>query len=225
MRIRIAGENALRIDFDTPPGPETSARIAAARARLVAGLGGLAIDLVPGFTTLLVIVDPFRAAPGTLRRAIASLLGNLDGAPPPAGNLLELPVYYSPEAGSDLSAIARHSGLGEAGVIACHSDREYRVLAIGFAPGFAYLGEVEPRLAVPRPATPRTRVPGGAGAIANRQTAVYPQPSPGGWHLIGLCPTPLFDPAANPPVPFAVGDRVRFTPVSRDDYLALGGEL
>jgi KipI family sensor histidine kinase inhibitor len=225
VKIRIAGDSALRIEFATAPGPDTSARIAAARARLAAGLGDLARDLVPGFATLLVIHEPLRITPAALRRRIAALLADLDDAPLPPGKTLELPVYYSPEAGPDLAAIARHSGLGEDGVIACHSEREYRVLAIGFAPGFAYLGDLDPRLAVPRRATPRTRVPKGAVAIANRQTAVYPQASPGGWHLIGLCPTPLFDPGADPPMPFAVGDRVRFRPVGRADYLALGGEL
>ncbi|MDX1733979.1 MAG: carboxyltransferase domain-containing protein, partial [Halioglobus sp.] len=103
--------------------------------------------------------------------------------------------------------------------------RSYRVYAIGFAPGFAYMGEVDERIARPRLATPRSAVPAGAVAIADRQTAVYPAVSPGGWNLIGLCPTPMFDPAAEPPMPVAVGDSVRFRPIDRQEYLSLGGAL
>jgi KipI family sensor histidine kinase inhibitor len=99
------------------------------------------------------------------------------------------------------------------------------VYAIGFAPGFAYLGEVDKRIAAARLATPRQKVPRGAVGIADRQTAVYPAVSPGGWNLIGLCPQRMFDPVARPTMPVAVGDRVKFDAISRDEFLALGGEL
>ena len=99
--------------------------------------------------------------------------------------------------GRDLAEVAQACGLGVAEVIALHSAVEYRVGAIGFAPGFAYLGELDSRLQLPRRATPRTRVPAGSLAIAERQTAVYPQASPGGWHLLGRCPLSLFDSPEN----------------------------
>ena len=112
-----------------------------------------------------------------------------------------------------------------ADVINIHTATEYRVYAIGFAPGFAYLGQVDERIAAPRLATPRLKVPRGAVAIADQQTAVYPAESPGGWNLIGMCPTPMFDPLRDPPMPVAVGGRVRFEAVDRATYLELGGEL
>ena len=136
-----------------------------------------------------------------------------------------LPVYYAPESGEDLESLAASTGLSTDEVIAIHSEEEYRVYAIGFAPGFAYLGQVDERIAAPRLATPRQRVPRGAVAIADRQTAVYPAVSPGGWNLIGRCPVRMFDPEANPSMPVAVGDRVRFEPVNRQRFLDLGGEL
>jgi KipI family sensor histidine kinase inhibitor len=108
-------------------------------------------------------------------------------------------------------------------VIELHSAREYRVGAIGFAPGFAYLGELDARLALPRRATPRVRVPAGSLAIAERQTAVYPQASPGGWHLLGRCAWPLFDAQRDPPCPLRVGDRVRFLPIDAAAWRAAGG--
>jgi KipI family sensor histidine kinase inhibitor len=106
-----------------------------------------------------------------------------------------------------------------------HQATEYQVYAIGFAPGFAYLGQVDERIAAPRLSTPRQKVPRGAVAIADRQTAVYPAPSPGGWNLIGLCPTAMFSPASEPIMPVTVGDRVRFEAIDKSRYLELGGKL
>jgi KipI family sensor histidine kinase inhibitor len=142
-----------------------------------------------------------------------------------SGRSVVLPVYYAPESGEDLERLAANAGLSIEDVIAIHSGGNYRVYAIGFAPGFAYLGEVDERIAAPRLPTPRQRVPRGAVAIADRQTAVYPAVSPGGWNLIGRCPVRMFDPDATPSMPVAVGDRVRFEPVSRQRFLELGGTL
>ncbi len=138
---------------------------------------------------------------------------------------IELPVWYSPESGPDLESLANNAGLTPEEVIAIHQSSAYRVYAIGFAPGFAYLGQVDERIAAPRLASPRLKVPRGAVAIADRQTAVYPDVSPGGWNLIGLCPTRMFDPQATPTMPVSVGDSVRFKAIERDEFLALGGEL
>jgi KipI family sensor histidine kinase inhibitor len=99
-------------------------------------------------------------------------------------------------------------------VIARHSEREYAVLAIGFAPGFAYLGELDPALVLPRRDSPRARVPAGAVAIAGAQTGIYPRVSPGGWHLLGTTDAVLFDAARESPALFRAGDRVRFVPVA-----------
>ena len=140
-------------------------------------------------------------------------------------NIVELPVYYSNESGPDLSVIAQRAQLTVEQVIELHQAQEYRVYAIGFAPGFAYLGEVDERIAAPRLSTPRMKVPKGAVAIADRQTAVYPSVSPGGWNIIGLCPVDMFDAKAIPTMPVNVGDRVKFKAISKDEYIALGGAL
>ncbi|MFA5495594.1 MAG: 5-oxoprolinase subunit PxpB [Porticoccaceae bacterium] len=221
MNIEIAGDDALMIYFAAAAGPAPTAQIQAARGILLRELPGVIRELVPGFASLLVIYDPWRVRPRVLCRRIAGLLASLSDGEVAAGGTLELPVYYS---GPDLALVAGHSGLDIDTVIACHSGVDYQVQAIGFAPGFAYLGDLDERLALPRRSNPRLRVPKGAVAIANRHTAVYPQASPGGWHLIGLCPIPLFDPGRQPPMPFAVGDRVRFRAIDRGAYLALGGQ-
>jgi KipI family sensor histidine kinase inhibitor len=110
-------------------------------------------------------------------------------------------------------------------VIAAHSGVQYRVGAIGFAPGFAYLGMLDARLVLPRRSTPRTHVPAGSVAIAEQQTAIYPQASPGGWHLLGLCPWPMFSLAGTAPCRLALGDRVRFVAIDQATYCAEGGVL
>lgn len=225
MRIDIAGQNAFIVYFGEQTSPEVSAQIQAAVSRVSDDLQDCLLDLVPSYASLLVLFDLDRADPFAVRRRLRVALTDLDPADSAEGELVTLPVYYSTESGPDLEELARRGGLGVDEVIEIHQQNEYRVYAIGFAPGFAYLGEVDERIAAPRLATPRQKVPRGAVAIADRQTAVYPAVSPGGWNLIGLCPTRMFDPEKTPSMPVRVGDRVRFQAIGRDDFIARGGEL
>ena len=110
-------------------------------------------------------------------------------------------------------------------LIKLHCEPDYLVFALGFMPGFAFMGILNDKLILPRLSTPRTRVPPGSVAIAEKQTAVYPESTPGGWRLLGKSPTTLFDQDKNPPQPYQIGDRVRFKPVSKQRYLSLGGKL
>lgn len=225
MRIEVAGENALIIYFGDKANPETSAKVQHAVSVLEIELADKLIDLVPSYASLLVIYDLFACDHLEIKKYLRELLTQLDQAEQKEGDLVSLPVYYSPESGPDLEMLAQNANLEVDEVIQIHSQQEYRVYAIGFAPGFAYLGEVDPRIAAPRLSTPRQKVPKGAVAIADRQTAVYPAESPGGWNLIGLCPTEMFTPDKTPNMPVKVGDRVTFNPITREEFLALGGRL
>ena len=223
-RICGAGENALIVYLGDDTSPEVSARVQAATAACEAALGQHLIDLVPAGASLLVIFDCLQISHQAVRDSLHQCLADLDGAESKNGKLVRLPAWYGPEAGPDIEELATRAELSVQEVIDIHQSTEYRVHAIGFAPGFAYLGQVDPRIAAPRLSTPRQRVPRGAIAIADRQTAVYPAPSPGGWNLIGLCPHRMFDPGNTPHMPVAVGDRVRFESISRERYVELGGE-
>lgn len=225
MRIDIAGQNAFIVYFAEQASPEVSALIQAAASRIAGEMRDCLVDLVPSYASLLVLYDLDRGDPFAVRQRLRAALTDLDPADSADGELVTLPVYYSAESGPDLEALAERGGLDVDEVIEIHQQGEYRVYAIGFAPGFAYLGEVDERIAAPRLATPRQKVPRGAVAIADRQTAVYPAVSPGGWNLIGLCPTRMFDPGETPSMPVKVGDRVRFEAIGRDDFIARGGEL
>ena len=188
-------------------------------------MSDIIIDLVPSYASLLVIFDIDQCDLFEAKSRLAKALTNLDAVESQAGELIVLPVYYDLECGPDLEGRAERCKFSIDQVIKIHQQQEYRVYAIGFAPGFAYLGEVDERIAAPRLATPRTKVPRGAVAIADRQTAVYPAQSPGGWNLIGLCPTRMFDPEQQPSMPVEVGDRIQFKAIDREEFLALGGEL
>ncbi|MFR0692589.1 5-oxoprolinase subunit PxpB [Enterobacterales bacterium AE_CKDN230030158-1A_HGKHYDSX7] len=223
IRVEPLGATALLITLAEQPDEALPLRIAHLAERLRVDLGPLLTDCVPGWTTLLLHYDLRRTDLPQLQSRVRAALAGWpgDSLANSAGHLHEIAVWYG---GEDLADVARRCGLTSAQVIELHAGRDYRVAAIGFSPGFAYLGELDERLALPRRATPRTRVPAGSLAIAERQTAVYPQASPGGWHLLGRTAQRLFDPQREPPCPLAVGDCVRFVPIDEATYRLAGGE-
>lgn len=210
VRAAPLGDQALLLVFGDRIDAGAHERVmAAARAIRDATPDGIR-ELVPAYTTLGVWFDPSRREHGELGEELVRLVSGL-----PATDAVEpgtehvIPVRYD---GPDLAEVAEHTGLSLAEVIARHSRRAYVVRLLGFVPGFAYLGELDPSLALPRRTPPRQRVPAGSVAIAGEQTAVYPLDTPGGWHLIGRTDLVLFDPRRDRPALLAVGDRVRFVP-------------
>lgn len=233
-KIHIAGENALIIYYSEQASSEVSVKVQQAeqliRQAMKDDLAGNIIDLIPSYASIMVVFNLLNTDHHHVRRKLRSLLHDLDDDSQPnthsdKSSVVELPVYYSVESGPDLTVIAKQNKLSVEQVIEIHQSKEYRVYVIGFAPGFAYLGDVDERIASPRLSTPRMKVPKGAVAIADRQTAVYPNVSPGGWNIIGLCPIDMFDAKATPIMPVNVGDKVRFKAITKSEFLALGGEL
>ena len=196
----------------------------AAEENLRAAFGAALLDLVPSYTTLLLQYDLLQLDPGEARARIAAALSDLRPKRQDGGRLHVLPTWYDPRVGPDLEPLARRKQLGVAELIRRHSQREYRVFALGFSPGFAFMGLVEEALAAPRLATPRQRIAAGSVGIAERQTAVYPQASPGGWNLLGRCPVRLFDLALDGYSLLRAGDRVRFEPIGHAEFVRLGGD-
>ncbi|WP_204796758.1 5-oxoprolinase subunit PxpB [Oceanisphaera litoralis] len=188
-------------------------------------LGEQLVDLVPSYTTVLVQFDPLRLDHGEARRLLQQLLAELEpDADDNAAPVKELPVWYHPSVGPDMARLEQRTGLDADRLIELHSEHEYRVFALGFAPGFAFMGTLPEQLALPRLDSPRPRVPAGSVAIAGRQTAAYPNASPGGWNLLGRTPATLFDPRSRDLSLLRVGDRVRFVPVSQAEFERLGGD-
>jgi KipI family sensor histidine kinase inhibitor len=173
---------------------------------------------VPGFTTVLVPFDPFRLDPAGAADLLAPLIDAAERAALAADEeapVIELPTTYGGPDGPDLDEVAALHGLSTPAAIELHASTVYRVAFIGFLPGFAYLGTVPAGIATPRRATPRERVPAGSVGIADRQTAVYPFASPGGWQLIGRTERTVWDPRRDPPALLEPGRRVRFVPLPR----------
>jgi len=223
-KVVVASENSTIVYFSGRPCRQTSDQIDYTANALRVKLGEDLIDLIPSYHSLLVIYDPLKIGFQKIEQEIRGTIGRWKASnQPQQSRIVELPVYYSPESGPDLQRIADHSGLSIDQVIELHQQTEYTVYAMGFAPGFAYLGEVDERIAMPRLATPRHNVPQGAVAIADRQTAIYPSQSPGGWNLVGLCPLSLFNADKRPHSPMQVGDKLRFKSIDRDEFIQLGG--
>ncbi|MFP6850658.1 MAG: 5-oxoprolinase subunit PxpB [Pseudomonas sp.] len=224
IRLEPAGAEALLLALTEQPDGQLPLRIALLAERIRGELGDVLTDLVPGWNSLLLHYDLMRTDHLQLAERLKPLLERWLAEPlaVQGGQLHEIPICYD---GEDLAEVARLCQLSTAQVIELHTASEYHVGAIGFAPGFAYLAELDARLALPRRATPRLSVPAGSLAIAERQTAIYPQRSPGGWHLIGRCPWALFDVAQTPPCPLALGDRVRFRSIDERDFIREGGQL
>uniref|UniRef100_UPI002869D045 5-oxoprolinase subunit B/C family protein n=1 Tax=Deinococcus sp. TaxID=47478 RepID=UPI002869D045 len=166
-------------------------------------------DLYPGYVNLYVEYDAGRVSREQVRAWVRGALATLpesSGVPP---RRIELPVRYD---GEDLPAIASRTGLTTEEVVRRHSGADYHVYALGFTPGFPFLGEVMPELRLPRRDTPRARVPFNAVAIAQAQTCVYVLPSPGGWHLLGTALEVIYDPNRAAPFLLSPDDTVRFVP-------------
>lgn len=213
-------EQAILVRLGTSPSPATQARVTALVQALDDAHPPWLVDCVPAFATVLVVFDPLEATVHAVRRAVRLALAAGQGRRE-ATRQVVIPVWYDPRVGPDLEEVARLRGLSVSEVVACHVGREYLVYALGFKPGFPYLGFVDTRLETPRLATPRRTVPAGSVAIAGRQTGIYPVASPGGWRILGRTPVRIFDPAAAEPFRLRPGDRVRFEPIGEAQFAAL----
>lgn len=234
FRILDSGDTAFTVEFGDQVDRSLLAAVAALddalmRAVREGGLQGL-VETVPTFRSLTVIYDPLLTSRAQIEPAVRALLASCADVPPPVGRHWALPVCYGnacAEFGPDLQALAAACGLSVDEVVRLHSSITYGVYMLGFLPGFPFMGDLPHMLSQPRRSTPRVRVPAGSVATAGTLTAIYPWESPGGWHLLGLCPVPLFSAAWPQAALLLPGDQVRFRPVGLDEYreieLALAG--
>lgn len=178
-------------------------------------------NLHPAYCSLLVQFDALTLRHGELEHMLRNYLDRLDAVHLPAPREVEIPVCYGGEYGPDLLDVSVMHRLSGEQVIELHSSRPYLVYFLGFVPGFAYLGELPEALVTPRLAMPRRKVPPGSVGIAGTQTGVYPFATPGGWRLLGRTPIPMFRPDRRALSLLSIGDRIRFTPISAQQFAAL----
>jgi KipI family sensor histidine kinase inhibitor len=217
------GDTALAVEFGERIDRSTSERVLALHDRLAHAAPPGVVELLPTFRSLMVHYDPARTSRAALARAIGPLLDGLESVRP-AARRWTIPVCYDPAFALDLEEVAARTSLAPAEVIEHHSATTYHVYMIGFLPGYPYMGDVPARLALPRRENPRTQVPAGSVAIATTMTAVYTLQSPGGWHILGRTPAPLWNRRRAPPAVLAPGDRVRFAPIGMDEFARLARE-
>ena len=222
LRLSPLGDAAVYAEFgntlDLELNRSLQALAAAIRVRAVPWIR----DVVPALCGIALHFDPFHPQfPDSVLEYCRELLQESFKSASKfedSGRTVEVPVCYEPFFAIDLDAVSAATTLSAQNIQKLHTSAKHWVLMVGFSPGQPYIGGLDPKLSVPRRATPRTRMPMGAVAIANAQTAVYPYETPGGWSIIGRTPLTVFDPARDPASLFAPGDRVRFTAISRTEF-------
>lgn len=222
-RILPANDSSILIEFGDSIDYSINAQVYALQTEIEnSNFVDAVIETIPSYRSLLVEYDVGTLNYGDIRDQVSVLVKRttvMEAAiSDQASELHQIPVAYGGELGPDLETVAEHAGLDVEEVIAIHSGTDYHVFMLGFAPGFPYLGGMDERIACPRLSTPRTRVPAGSVGIAESQTGVYPNESPGGWQLIGRTPIALFDVDADPPAAMLPGTQVNFVPISQQEY-------
>ncbi len=229
MKVEVSrvSETSLIIYFGHSIDLKLIEKIAAFSHAVQDKYQGKIYEVIPSYTTLLIEYHPLKVDVHELTQWCQQQADKLANskAMTSESKVVTFPVYYHPDVAPDLERLAKDRQLSVEQVIEIHSQTEYTVCAIGFAPGFAFMGSVDQRIATPRHVEPRLKVAKGSVAIADAQTAIYPQETPGGWQIIGNCPSDLFNIHHDPMMPFEVGDKIRFEPISREKFLELGGVL
>ncbi|HKN23535.1 MAG TPA: 5-oxoprolinase subunit PxpB [Candidatus Acidoferrum sp.] len=178
-------------------------------------------NLQPAYTSLMVTFDPGKIDQGNVEVVLRQFEQRAKTTRRPKPHTVEIPVCYGEEFGPDLEDVANLHALQPREVVTLHTSRSYHAYFLGFAPGFAYLGQLPKEIAMPRLEIPRKNVPPGSVGIAGRQTAVYPYATPGGWRLIGRTPVSMFRADRQPMAAISIGDKVNFRAISREDFVKL----
>ena len=219
------GDAAVVLRFGNTISSETHRKIKAFVSCLEKNPFRGMIELVPAYCTITVYYNPWMLSEKGIynpyervRSHIQAIAFTNGDDEEQLGRLVEIPVCYEGRHSPDIEEVARNCKLSPGEVVAIHSGVEYLVHMIGFVPGFPYLGGMDPRIESPRKSLPRQKIPAGSVGIAGRQTGVYPLATPGGWQLIGRTPIKLFQARAQEPSLLKAGDRVRFVPITEQEY-------
>ena len=229
MTFSALGDAAVVVALGTGIDETTLAQVRALGALIERERPQGIVDVVSAYATVTVFYEAAHLAPGTERpyervcRFIKERARHLETEAKKktgASRTIEIPVRYGGELGPDLEDVARHCGLPQDEIVTRHRGADYLVHAIGFAPGFPYLGGLPDKLRTPRRTTPRTQVAAGSLGIGGAQTGIYPITTPGGWQIIGRTPVALFRPGEGEPSLLRVGDRVKFREITPEEFAA-----
>ncbi|MBM3525154.1 MAG: 5-oxoprolinase subunit PxpB [Alphaproteobacteria bacterium] len=222
VRIKPAGDSALVVEFEERIDQTVSARVLELDRAVLAGKLPGVLETLPTYRTLLVRFDPLASDAAAIAAALEALAATARGDARP-GRLWHVPVAYGGVHGEDLAEMARVKGLTTAEVIALHRGAVYHVYMLGFVPGYAYLGGLDPRLHLSRRENPRLKVPAGTIGIGGQQAGIQSIEAPSGWHLLGRTPARLFDMRRADPFLLKPGERVSFEPITPAEFDRLDG--
>lgn len=190
------------------------------------------VEAIPGYNNITIFYDPIKIAEQYQTanmqqyfiKAIEERLKAIDPNKTIPRDIVSIPVCYEDEFGPDLAYVADFHNLSTENVIQIHSEKIYTVHMLGFAPGFPFLGGMDPKIATPRKTTPAAAIPAGSVGIAGIQTGVYPIETPGGWQIIGRTPLSFFQPTKHPPSLLTVGDKLQFQPITKEQFIEMEGK-
>lgn len=223
-KIVLASEDSLQIQFEQKICPEVNRRISAFVEEFASLTRDMpeVFEIVPTYCAASVYFDEKKSKPALLKKIALEALektcgAGADGAA--CGKTIRIPVCYEgKEFAPDLERVCANARLSEEEAVRIHSSTDYLIYMMGFLPGFPYLGGMDERLETPRLETPRTKIPAGSVAIGGKQTGLYPMESPGGWNIIGRTPLKVFDIERDPVFLYKAGDKIRFEPISKEDF-------
>lgn len=225
MIIKLASVDSVIIYFSNIISKETSLKVKAVYKLLKSLKDDAIIEIVPSYTSILITYDIFTYDFETIKKFLEKLLVNIKIEEENNLEIVNVDVYYAEEVGLDLQRVALNAKLSIAEVIEIHSSKIYDVFAIGFLPGFAYMAAIDEKIVTSRLETPRKKIPKGSVAIADNQTAIYPQDSPGGWNILGKTTFELFDKSLDTLSPLTIESRIKFNPISKEEFLKQGGRI
>ena len=218
MRFHAASDQALLVYLGEEIGAAAHDRVVQLLHFLQSDLPPWVRNIQPAYCSLMITFDAAAVDHTEAQAKLTEYEKRAKKLPVERARLVEVPVCYGGEFGPDLNDVAAMHKLPAVKVIQLHCSRTYHAYFLGFAPGFAYLGNLAKELVTPRLECPRKTVPAGSVAIAGQQTAVYPFATPGGWRLIGRTPLKIFQKDRDPMNLIAIGDQVRFRPISREEF-------
>lgn len=224
FQIFIHSDHSILIEFDGSISEDLLRYILGVAETIQHNPPAGFIELVPAYNSLLIIFDPLNFTPDTALSHIKSSIKKARAVSTKQSNTIEIPVCYDSRVAEDLDYVADYCGMTVQELIDAHSQQEYIVYMLGFLPGFLYLGDLDKRLHCPRRDNPRTRIEAGSVGIGGSQTGVYPIASPGGWQIIGRTPIAMLDVEQSPPAIAKPLDKIRFVPISFDEFEKLDKE-
>lgn len=178
------------------------------------------IEIVPSYSSIMLTIDTTIDVPKTViaQLNIEALDLNSISKEMEQTRIINIPVLYGDERGPDLEEVAQHNDLSINEVVNIHSSNPYLIYLLGFMPGFPFLGGLSEKIHTPRRNEPRTKIPAGSVGIANNQTGLYPNQSPGGWQIIGQAPIDVFNINREPMCLYQPGDYIKFYSITQEEF-------